>query len=394
MLLYLISRRSCSTQDVTNEKEVEDDTAWTQVLMAHLLNFNTWGSINSFSVFQEYYTTEFQQSSSSISWIGSLQIFLTLFLGTFAGIALDTGLYRTMLFVGPLLQLISIFLTSISTKYWHLLVLQGIVQGIGDGLIFGPTITNLSTYFNKKRSMAMAIAACGTATGGIVFPIIAQQLLPKIGFPWTIRVLGFVVLFNSSIAQVFSRERHVKKASGPLFDMKAFRDIRYSMFSAAIFMMFCSLYVAYFYVSFPARSLSEWLLINHPPDRHVCTRCRPCVHFHFANSPDHHERGRNSGSHCTCRRSRRLHGPDEDSSPICFLLVGYSLRVDIRHITHRPPSIRNPVRALRGRGPRSIPICTSQSFRGSEAEGREDGNDSLYCWPGKFGWTSNRWRLN
>ncbi|TVY85295.1 Aspyridones efflux protein apdF [Lachnellula suecica] len=242
------------SKDNGDEKAIEDDTAWTQVLMVHLLIFNTWGYINSFSVFQEYYTTQFQQSPSSISWVGSLQIFLTLFLGTFAGIALDAGLYRTMLFVGPLLQLIGIFLTSISTKYWHLLLLQGIVQGVGDGMIFGPAITNLSTYFSKKRSMAMALAASGTATGGIVFPIIAQQLLPRVGFPWTIRVLGFVVLFNASIAQVFSRERNVRKASGPFFDLKAFKDVRYSMFSSAIFVIFCSLYVAYFYIGTFARN--------------------------------------------------------------------------------------------------------------------------------------------
>lgn len=253
----MFSRSGRGKEDNVNKKEIQDDTAWTQVLMAHLLLFNTWGYINSFSIFQEYYTTEFQQSPSSISWVGSLQIFLTLFLGTFAGMALDAGLYRTVLFVGPLLQLIGIFLTSIATKYWHLLLLQGIVQGTGDGLIFGPTITNLSTYFNKKRSLAMAVAACGTGTGGIVFPIIAQQLLPKFGFPWTIRVLGFVVLFNASIAQICSRERNVRKTSGPLFGLKVFGDVRYSMFSAAIFMIFCSLYVAYFYVSWPLAPVCE-----------------------------------------------------------------------------------------------------------------------------------------
>ena len=183
MFFVPFSRNSRQNEDHVNEKEIEDDTAWIQVLMAHLLVFNTWGYINSFSIFQDYYTTEFQQSPSSISWVGSIQIFLTLFLGTFAGIALDAGLYRVVLFVGPLLQLIGIFLTSISTKYWHLLFLQRIVQGFGDGLIFGPTITNISTYFSKKRSLALAIVACGTATGGIVIPIIAQQLLPKIGFP-------------------------------------------------------------------------------------------------------------------------------------------------------------------------------------------------------------------
>ncbi|KAF4634148.1 hypothetical protein G7Y89_g3964 [Cudoniella acicularis] len=220
-----------------DEKYEEEDTAWLQVLMAHLLLANTWGYINSFSIFEDYYILLFQRSPSEISWVGSLQIFLTFFLGTFSGMALDAGLYRYILFIGPFLQVLGILITSFSNQYWQLIIMQGIVQGVGDGLLFCPTIAILSTYFNKKRSMAIALAGCGAATGGIIFPVIAQQLLPRIGFSWTLRVMGLVVAINGITANIYSRTRIIHKTSGPLFDWRAFKSARYTMFSLAIFLI-------------------------------------------------------------------------------------------------------------------------------------------------------------
>ncbi|KAK8090486.1 hypothetical protein PG997_005447 [Apiospora hydei] len=52
--------------------------AWLALLGASLALFCTVGFLNAFGVFQEYYTTYLrgQRSSSDISWIGSLSIFL------------------------------------------------------------------------------------------------------------------------------------------------------------------------------------------------------------------------------------------------------------------------------------------------------------------------------
>lgn len=43
--------------------------AWTQVLMGHLIMFNTWGYINSFGVFQTYYVATLGHPPSDISWV-------------------------------------------------------------------------------------------------------------------------------------------------------------------------------------------------------------------------------------------------------------------------------------------------------------------------------------
>jgi hypothetical protein len=57
--------------------------AWSQVALAHLVMCNTWGYINSFGVFQTYYTETLHRPPSDISWIGSFQTFLLFFIGTF-----------------------------------------------------------------------------------------------------------------------------------------------------------------------------------------------------------------------------------------------------------------------------------------------------------------------
>ena len=48
-------------------------TAWTQVLMGHLIVFNTWGYINSFGVFQTYYVATLGHSPSDISWVRTFE---------------------------------------------------------------------------------------------------------------------------------------------------------------------------------------------------------------------------------------------------------------------------------------------------------------------------------
>lgn len=69
--------------------------AWTAVAAGHLVIMNTWGYINSFGVFQTYYATELGLPPATISWIGSIQVFLLFFIGTFTGRITDAGVSYT-----------------------------------------------------------------------------------------------------------------------------------------------------------------------------------------------------------------------------------------------------------------------------------------------------------
>ena len=223
--------------------------AWLQVVISHLVNVNTFGYMLSYGIFQGYYTHTFGYSASQISWVGTMELFLVFFLGAFSGRALDLGYYRHTLVVGLTLQLLGVFMTSLSTRFWQLFLAQGICQGIGNGLLFCPAVALVSTYFSpEKRALAISFVACGGATGGMAFPAIAQAPLQRLGFAWTVRVMGLVMLFNSALILAFSRTRLPPRKAGPWIDWEAFHELPYVLFCAGMFLGFWGLYFAYYYV--------------------------------------------------------------------------------------------------------------------------------------------------
>ncbi|KAL8683798.1 MAG: hypothetical protein Q9186_000286 [Xanthomendoza sp. 1 TL-2023] len=222
--------------------------AWTQSLMAHLIVFNTWGYIISYGVFQQYFTTTLNRPPSDISWVGSVQIFLLFFVGTASGRAVDYGLFRATFILGSFFLLVGVFMTSLSTRYWQLFLAQGICTGLGNGLLFCPTLSVLSTYFSSNRALALGVAASGSATGGLVFPVVVQQLLPQIGFGWTVRILGFIMLALQIVAFIFMKPRIPPRKTGPFFEPAAFRELSYTLFATGMFLSFWGLYFAFYYV--------------------------------------------------------------------------------------------------------------------------------------------------
>jgi MFS family permease len=149
--------------------------------------FSTWGYANSFGAFQAYYTEVLPQDPSTISWIGGVQLLLSLVIGTISGRLLDAGFFLPTFVVGMILQVLGIFLMSLSTEYWQLFLSQGVLSGIGAGIYFTPAVSVVNTYFDKRRALAIGLATTGNSAGGIVYPLLVRELIPKLGFP--VRIL-------------------------------------------------------------------------------------------------------------------------------------------------------------------------------------------------------------
>src|SRR5690606_6605218 len=94
----------------------------------------------------------------------------------------------------------------------------------------------------------LAITACGSATGGLVFPVVVQQLLPRIGFAWTMRVLGLINAVTLAPGFVFIRQRLPPRKSGPFFEWAAFKEAPYALYAVGMYLNFWGLYVAFFYI--------------------------------------------------------------------------------------------------------------------------------------------------
>jgi predicted MFS family arabinose efflux permease len=232
-------------------------SSWLQILTSHLLIFNSFGFINAFGIFQQHYTITLLAAPSTTAWIGSTQVFLVYFIGTFSGRCLDAGHFRLTLTAGLSLQLLGIFASSFATRYWQLLLSQGICKGLGDGLVFCPAVANAANLFAGKNHRVLAISsvACGGATGGMVFPAIALSLLHRVGFGWTVRVMGFVMLFNAILVFAFAKAAPGKRKGGPLVEWSAFKEATYAVFCVAIFLGFVGVWVAYFYLRPFARTV-------------------------------------------------------------------------------------------------------------------------------------------
>ncbi|KAJ5230152.1 hypothetical protein N7489_010860 [Penicillium chrysogenum] len=227
--------------------------AWTQALMGHLVVFNTWGYIVTFGVFQAYYESTLGVSASAISWVGSVQVFLIFFVGAFSGRALDAGFFHSVFCVGVLLQLVGVFMTSLSKRYWQLFLAQGICTGLGSGLQFCPVMSLVATYFSGRRVFALAFCLVGSGTGGMLLPGLVKALLPSIGFGWTVRVLGFVMLGTSIPAILLFQTRLPPRKAGALIEWSAFKEPTYVLFCLGMFLNFWALYFAFYYIGAFAR---------------------------------------------------------------------------------------------------------------------------------------------
>lgn len=217
--------------------------------MGHFVILNTWGMIASFGVFQQYYTSQLGLEASAVSWIGSFQMLGHFSLGMLTGRAFDAGFFYWSLVPGMLLSALGIFLTSLCRTYWQFFLAQGVLVGVGNGMQFAPTLGLVSTYFHRNRSVALAIMASGSATGGLVYPTLARQLLPRIGFAWTVRVMGFIMLGVGTCYSALLKPRLPPRKTGPVFEVAAFREIPYSVFLLGVFLIALGQYFAFYYVS-------------------------------------------------------------------------------------------------------------------------------------------------
>lgn len=232
-------------------------TAWTMALMASFINFNTWGFANSFGLFQTYYVNQMNLGSpSAVSWIGSLHIFLVFGIGTFSGRATDAGYFHVFFWTGNFIYCAGFLALSFCSSYWSVFVCHSLVIGIGAGLAFVPSMTIAASYFSHaKRSMALALVVCGSSTGGLVFPAVAEQMLPSKGFGWTVRTIFFIQVTVALIASVLMKPRLPPRKSGPLIEWVAFKEMPYTMYLISIFFAFIAIYVGFFYVGIFGRDV-------------------------------------------------------------------------------------------------------------------------------------------
>lgn len=232
--------------------------AWLQVLGSFLTFSNLWGFTFTFGSFQTYYEITYlpNQSASTISWIGTISTFLLIVGGVISGPFFDMGYFRTMLLLGAAIEVLSVFMMSLCSEYYQLLLAQGIMMGLGNGLLYVPGLALVGRSFKKHRSIAMAITTCGAPTGGVIYTLIFEQLIGKKSFGWTVRIMGFVMLgsYLISIPLLLFRADNVGNLAQPgtkrkLLDPKAFKDLPFCWYALSNFFLFLGYMIPFIYLA-------------------------------------------------------------------------------------------------------------------------------------------------
>lgn len=87
-------------------------------------------------------------------------------------------------------------------------------MGIAMALSYTPSIIVLGYYFRtQKRALAMGIATCGAAAGGLVQPIMLNNLVSQgVGFANTVRINAGMNVALLLIASLIMRDPRSKES--------------------------------------------------------------------------------------------------------------------------------------------------------------------------------------
>ncbi|KAF8322349.1 MFS general substrate transporter [Cantharellus anzutake] len=234
--------------------------AWLVVIGCALLTCSTFGFVNAWGVFQEYYSQTLlsNQSHSNIAWIGSVQYALVLMPGSISGRLFDIGYFRETMIPATCLLVLSTFLVGECKRYWQFMLCQGISVGTSSGFLFGPTLAVTSNYFHRRRPFVFGLVAVGSSVGGTLLPIVTRNLIPKIGFPWTMRVLGFFMLLTTSTANLLIRRRLPPvNIKGGLFNFPAFKSPHFALYYLSSTFGFFGMFTALTYLDTAAVEVAK-----------------------------------------------------------------------------------------------------------------------------------------
>lgn len=230
--------------------------AWSCVAGGWLTLFCAFGFMNAIGVFQAYYKSVLLPSypSSTLSWISGAQLFFIFAGGTFCGPIFDIYGPRGLITAAAFIMPFGVMMISISSEYWQLFLAQAVVVGMGTCMAFYAAINSVSTWFFHRRAFAIGITTTGGSCGGIFFPLVMAQVLPKIGFGWTVRIIGFTQLAFLVCATFLIRSRlnHPKTIKGRkivFFDFAAFKDPAWAWFTAGCFIQLLGLWAPINYLA-------------------------------------------------------------------------------------------------------------------------------------------------
>lgn len=171
--------------------------AWLLVSASSVGLFFHFGSllVNSFGVFLTVLCEEFQWSRGQVSLaFGMATLSAILSMPVTGRVADRIGARRPILLCTAIFGALFASLSMLPGKLWVLYTIFLLLGFVGPGTSAVPHASVISRWFNERRGLALGVAMCGTAFGGVIWPSATQGLLDRFGWRSTYALMGGGVL--------------------------------------------------------------------------------------------------------------------------------------------------------------------------------------------------------
>lgn len=194
--------------------ESDGGYGWIVTSSVALINGHSWGINSVYSIFLAHFlanntfpgTTKLQYAL-----VGSLAVGCTLVISPLVIIAVRKVGTRPTMLAGSVLQSLGLICASLSRQKWHLFLSQGVLFGLGMGLLFLPSYGVISQWFTRRRALANGIAIAGAGLGGFVYSLSAGAIIRNLGVGWAYRILAIVSAVVNVPCALLMRTRYAAR---------------------------------------------------------------------------------------------------------------------------------------------------------------------------------------
>ncbi|KAG9121665.1 hypothetical protein FRC07_002301, partial [Ceratobasidium sp. 392] len=167
---------------------------WKAVAGCSLISAPTVGWNLSWGIFQAYHSSHFLRNTpdATLSSVGAVQNALMAVVAFVAGKLGDRYGYKPFMGAGCSIVFVGQFSASWCKDFWSIFITQGILQGLGCGLLLPMTFAIPSQWFRRHRGVATGIVIAGAALGGAVTSLVIQEMLTRLGFHKALLIYSFV----------------------------------------------------------------------------------------------------------------------------------------------------------------------------------------------------------
>ncbi|PIO13649.1 hypothetical protein AB205_0019920, partial [Aquarana catesbeiana] len=185
--------RNCPGANVYTEVP-DGGWGWVVAVAFFFVEVFTYGVIKSFGVFFKDLMVYFGESNSRISWIISICVFVLTFTAPLSTVLSNRFGHRPVVMLGGFLISLGMITASFARNVVDMYLTIGVVSGLGYCLSFLPTVTILSQYFEKRRSLVTAIASTGECFAVFAFAPAITALNNQVGWRFCLLMVGALQL--------------------------------------------------------------------------------------------------------------------------------------------------------------------------------------------------------